>query len=230
MPESPAIRFRENIGEVTQLLEIHEKLTGTGRGARRDVDALNKGAVLFMCASFEAFIEDLAKCAFDHVVAKAPEAATLPASLRRSITKKLKEDPHDLRIWDLTGDGWRAVCAAYRDETIAKNIGPFNTPKFGNISTLLQSLIAFTSMEQCFTWTGMPCERAKRKLNNFVVLRGALAHGERPAPRVTKAMAAERLQFLGKLSVKFSNQVRSHCHRLTNEYPWPAVHYGNTIR
>ncbi|WP_162375222.1 HEPN domain-containing protein [Pseudoxanthomonas sangjuensis] len=227
MERSPSLKFKDNLGEVFQLISIHSKLTGDGPGRRNQVDALNKSAVVFACASFEAFVEDLASSAFDHIADKSPSISAIPIAIRRAIAKRLKEDPHELRIWDMADTGWRTVAASYKEQIIQKHIGPFNTPKHGNVASLLKELLGFDAMDSCFRWKGMPQQKAKENLNKFVQLRGELAHGKRPAPRVTKAAAIRDVRFLALLSVRMSNVMRVYCHSITGHYPWPAVHIGS---
>jgi len=227
MQPSPSLLFRDNLQEVFQLLVIHRQLTGTGPGRRHQVDVLNKSAVLFLCASFEAFVEDLASKAFDHLIEKSPSPLKIPVSIRRSIASRVKEDPHELRVWDLADDGWKKVSASYKTQILKKHVGPFNTPKHGNIAGLYKELIGFDAMDSCFKWRGMQSVKAKEKLNAFVELRGGLAHGQRPPPRATKKIVLDHIGFLGPLSVRMSNVVGAYCRTTTGHAAWGAAVFGS---
>ena len=54
------LNVRTNLSQIVRLLDIHTHLTGAGPGRRRDVQVLNKSAVLLLVATWEAYVEDLA--------------------------------------------------------------------------------------------------------------------------------------------------------------------------
>jgi len=224
--KSPSIIFRDSLEEVHQLLEIHTYITGKGPGRRHSVEVLNKSAILFACAFFEAFIEKLATNAFDFIVAKADNHDALPKFIKQSIAKKLKDDPNEIKVWELAGNGWHTVAANYRSALVEKYIGTFNTPKPGNIESLLKNLIGFDGVDKCFTWKKMSAKKSKEKLKQFVELKGALAHGEQPAPKVLKADVVGYLKFLAPLSVRLSNDVCLYVQKQSGHAPWEIAHFG----
>ena len=223
---SPGIAFQESLKDVDRLMSIHSDLTGTGPGRRHDVDVLNRSGILFACAAFEAFVETLAVDAFTAIVAQASEPGKLPKPMRQAIAKRMRDDPHELKIWDLAGDGWKVVCQQYKTEVLKKYVGPFNTPKAGNIDSLISELIGFPKLSSWWKWTGMTSVKAVSELASFVELRGTIAHGQKPAPKVSKAMVERHTAFLAKLSVRSANTVLLHCHELTGQHPWKPVKYG----
>jgi RiboL-PSP-HEPN len=226
MSTSPSLVFRDSLTEVHQLMEIHTRLTGTGPGRRHQVEVLNKSAVLFACAAFEAFVETLATDAFTQIVATAKDHSALPKPMLRSIAALLKEDKNDIKIWDLAGTGWRSVCERYKEAILRKHVGPFNTPKPHNIEALVRDLIGLPDLPTAWKWPGMIPTDASTRLKQFVELRGALAHGEKPPPKVGKRDVERFLTFLAPLSVRSSNHVRDYCHSVTGKYPWPSVYIG----
>lgn len=226
---SPTLRFKENLDEVQKLMGIHIALTGSGPGRRHQVDVLNKSAILFLCASFEAFIEDLARSAFDHLVQSARSPADLPLALRKSISLHVKSDAHELSAWRLAGNGWKDVANEFKKSMLKKHVDAFNTPKPPKIHALFKELMGYQAIDNCFSWRGMSMDKSKAKLNKLVTLRGALAHGERPAPRVFKSDVMGYQGFLAPLSVRMSNELRHHCTTITKAPPWDAAVF-RTIR
>lgn len=226
MAESPSLLFKNNLTEVTQLMAMHTAFAGTGPGRKHRVEVLNKSAILFACASFEAFIEDLATRSFDHLVLKSNNHAALPKAILKSIAEVLRNDKNEIKVWDLAGDGWRTVAEHHKQNLIRKYIGPFNTPKPHNIESLLKELIGFPSTYPVWKWQGMTMGASKNKLKAFVELRGALAHGSKPPIPVLKKDVNGYIKFLASLSVRMSNDVRTYCNEVTGEEPWSSVHYG----
>lgn len=226
MAESPSLLFKENLKEVSTLMAMHAVLAGPGPGRKHKVEVLNKSAILFSCAAFEAFVEDLATRGFDHIVTKSKDCTALPKAILKSIADVVRNDKNEIRVWDLAGDGWRNVAENYKHDLIRKYIGPFNTPKPHNIESLLHELTGFPIAPRIWQWKGMNSKTSKEKLKSFVELRGALAHGIKPAPLVLKKDVTAYIKFLAILSVRISNDVRTYCVKVTNEEPWDPVAYG----
>jgi hypothetical protein len=226
MAESPSLLFKNNLKEVTQLMAMHAALAGAGPGRKHRVEVLNKSAILFACASFEAFIEDLATRSFDHLVLKSQNHTGLPKAILKSIAEMLRNDKNEIKMWDLAGDGWRNVAEQHKQNLIRKYIGPFNTPKPHNIESLLKELIGFPETYPIWKWQGMTVIASKNKLKDFVELRGALAHGSKPPSPVLKKDVNGYIKFLATFSVRLSNDMRTYCELLTGEEPWDSVQYG----
>jgi len=226
MNTSPSLLFKENLDEVSSLMAMHVALAGPGPGRKHRVEVLNKSAILFLCAAFEAFIEDLARRAFDHLVFQSKDHTTLPKAILKSIAEEVKSDKNEIKVWDLAGDGWKKVSETYKGDLIRKYIGPFNTPKPHNIESLLHELTAFPKTFPIWQWKGMNAAASKSKLKAFVELRGALAHGSKPAQPVLKKDVIGYHNFLAALSVRLSNDMRKHCIKVTNVEPWNIVHFG----
>ena len=81
-------RFLSNIAEVRRLLEIHEKVTGKGPGKRRNVQVLNKSAIILLVACWEAYVEDLCEVAFDFMLKHAPSHDVFPDSVLERVASK----------------------------------------------------------------------------------------------------------------------------------------------
>ena len=227
MSASPSILFKENLKEVGQLLNMHSKLGGTGPGRKHNVEILNKSAILFTCAAFEAFIEDLATRAFDHIVANSKDHTSLPKSILKSIADALREDKNEIKIWELAGDGWKVVAENYKRDLLKKYVAPFNTPKPHNIEDLLKELTGFTTTPTVWQWKGMQASSAKDRLKQFVELRGALAHGSKPAKPVLKQEVLGYINLLAPIIVRFSNELRTYCYKTTAKFPWTTSYYGS---
>lgn len=207
-------------------MTMHAMLAGVGPGRKHRVEVLNKSAILFACASFEAFIEDLATRSFDHLVLKSKDHTTLPKAILKSIAEAVRNDKNEIKIWDLAGEGWRKVAEHHKDGLIRKYIGPFNTPKPHNVESLLRELIGFPETYSIWKWKGMTATASKNKLKIFVELRGSLAHGSKPATPVLKKDVIGYIKFLATLSVRLSNDVATYCELHTGEEPWDSVQYG----
>ena len=67
--------FDKNAADIERLLEIHADLGGDQRGRRFRLEVLNKSAVVLITAFWEAYCEDLAAEALDHLIQHSKTAA-----------------------------------------------------------------------------------------------------------------------------------------------------------
>ena len=70
--------FDRNAEDVDRLLEIHQNLGGDAQGRRFRLEVLNKSAIILITAFWEAYCEDIAAEALEHVINHVPTASELP--------------------------------------------------------------------------------------------------------------------------------------------------------
>src|SRR5687768_16205818 len=84
-----------------------------------------------MCAVWEAYCEDLAAEAVEHLVTNAPDTTALPKVLRKTIASELESDKNDLAVWDLAGEGWKAVLRSRLADITERRNRSLNNPQGG---------------------------------------------------------------------------------------------------
>jgi hypothetical protein len=223
---SPMDKLKANMKDVERLLKIHEDVGGTEKGRRYGIEVLNRSALLFACANWEAFIEDVAIQSIDHILANATDYNSLPRPILKGVAKKLKEDKNEIKLWQLAGDGWKSIASAYRDQVIREEISPFNTPKPHNIKELFKKLFGIPDICEKWCWQGMSKISASDKLRKLVEVRGALAHrGELEQP-ITKAFVEDRVGFILRLAVRTSNIARVLVKDEVGSFSWKRARLG----
>jgi hypothetical protein len=168
--------FEGNREDIERLLEIHGDLTGSGPGRRRGVEVLNKSGIVLMCAVWEAYCEDLAAEAVEHLVVHAADSSALPKELRKQIAKELEDENNDLAVWQLAGDNWRTVLRTRLAVITEARNRKLNTPKSTNIEELFAHAVGLPGVTASWKWRGTTPLQAQRKLDGFVTLRGEIAH------------------------------------------------------
>lgn len=170
-------RFDANAADVNRLLEIHGLVGGTDPGRRGPaLQVLNRSGVVLVCAIWEAYVEDLAAEALQHLVDHVSAPSHLPKGLRKMVAAELRASKNDLGPWELADDGWKRYLAARLTRfQQARNRG-LNTPKASNIESLFSDAIGLERVSADWYWAGMSRDRARQKLNEFVSLRGDIAH------------------------------------------------------
>lgn len=223
----PIHKLKKSMRDVQRLLKIHKDVTGEGPGRRYGVDVLNRSAVVFACAAWEGFVEDIAEESVTHIVNAVDTSDAVSKTIKKEIAKSLEADDHNLKVWDLAGDGWQKLVLEQRDTIISQEIEPFNTPDARKIRKLFTRLLDEPDITDNWAWQGLNHESAVSKLRKFVSVRGAIAHRGTLDRSVTKGYVEDHVKFVIRLSVRTSNKLRTVLRNRTNQYPWNPARYGS---
>lgn len=221
---NPISGFIKNLKDVDRLFKIHEEKTGMARGRRYGVEILNKSALVMSTACWEAFVEDLAAEGFDFLISKVRTPSDLPKGIMQEISKRLRDEKDDRKIWDLAGSGWKKiVLKGYKRDILRKHIGFFNTPNHSNIDELFKKMLGLDSLSSSWRWKSLSVKAARAKLGEYINTRGAIAHRVSAAKSITKNYVNAYGVLIIRLAVKSQNRVRVHLHSICGEYAWPIV-------
>jgi hypothetical protein len=199
MPSEARVAFEHNRKDVERLMEIHGDLAGDTPGRKHGVEVLNKSAIVLMCAVWEAYCEDLAAEAVEHLVRHAKDATALPKALRKTIAIELQSDKNDLAVWSLAGSGWKKVLRARLVEITERRNRSLNTPKSKNIDSLFEEAVGVPEVSASWHWHNVSASTARDKLDGYVTQRGDVAHRSKAVSSIKKSHAtgfvkhAERL-------------------------------------
>lgn len=221
MPSKAWKSFRENTEDIERLLKLHEQQGGLQRGRRFGLEVLNKSAIVLVTSFWEAYCEDVAAEGLSHIVENAPSAAALSAELKKLVAKELKSDAHELKIWDLAGDGWRDVLRSRLAVLQESRNRKLNTPKAQNIDDLFLSALGIKDISSAWHWPKkMTVERARQKLDRFVTLRGEIAHRGSASKSVTKAQVVDYYKFIKEIGSRTGGRVNTHVRAITGKSLW----------
>ena len=200
--------------------------TGPGNGSRKRIE--RKAAVVLFAASWEAFIEDLAEASFKFLLKNSPTHEKIPSAVKSVSVEKLRSsnDPRD--VWQLAGRGWKKVLKDHGHKCIEKFVQKMNTPDTKNIDAMFLSLIGMKDLSQNWSWRGSPPKYARKKLENFLRLRGQIAHRVATDEAISSQMVSAHVDFIFRLAVTSHNAVRSHLLRVTKKDPWNTYSFGST--
>lgn len=226
--ENPIDGFIQNGKQVLELLALHRE-KNADKKTHHAHEILTKSCVVLLVACWEAFVEDAAEKSVQFLVEKLDVPSNLPKVLLRHIALELKSDSNDLKVWELSGDGWKAAVSGHYRAMLSKHLGPFNSPKAGNIDELYKRTLGLENFSSGWAWKGMSNKNAKQKLNELIELRGAIAHRVQTSKRVTRALADAYAVHLIFLAIKSSNSLRQHLKAAVGEFPWDEASY-NSVR
>lgn len=209
--------FDENMEDVARLLALHEGAGGNGPGRRYGLEVLNKSAVVLLTSYWESYCEDIAEEALELLVSKIKSPDELPESIRKLIVKELKEDKHDFAIWQLADDNWRVYLKSRLENYKSTRNRNFNTPKHAQVDELFETALGIKGISNSWLWDKTTAATAKKKLNNFVELRGAIAHRGKGEGSVTKKNVTDFKDLISTLAARTGGAVNRHIHKITGE-------------
>ena len=211
----------DNLREVFQLLEIHEKIAGVGRGRKYEVEALNKSAIIMTVACWEAFAEDLAEAGIRALLKDCKDHSVFPKSVLERVASK-HAGPN---VWKLAGDGWKSAMADNLKEVLSKTTGALNTPRTEQINDLFLKTIGLENVSKNWSWRGRSSKQSEVALDELVTLRCNIAHRVKHSESVLKKDVVSSIELVSRLSAKTCNRVRLFVHGRTGVYPWNLVSY-----
>ena len=221
MPSKARTAFDENLKDIERLLELHQKEGGAAKGRRYGLEVLNKSAIVLITSYWEAYCEDVAAEALEHIVKHAKTSDALPKSLKKQIASELEKDKNDLAVWEVSDEKWRSYLQARLIKLQEARNRKLNTPKSENIDQLFENAVGITKISSAWHWpTKMTVARSTKKLDKFVTLRGSIAHRGTSSKSVKKAQVEDYLEFIKKLAAKTGGKVNAHVKSVTGKPLW----------
>jgi len=207
--------FDKNIKDVARLLELHTQEGGTGSGRRHGLEVLNKSAIVLITAYWEAYCEDVAAEALRHILRHAKSPDRLPERLKKRIAKEVKGAPHELEVWKLAGSGWKSYLTNRLEILQQERNRKLNTPKADNIDELFVEVLEIPKISSSWRWQGMNTDQAVQKLNEYVTLRGDIAHRGRHSKSIHRTKVEDFLTFAQTLAQKTDGHVNTYVKQIT---------------
>lgn len=212
--------FDKNCEDIDRLLELHASITGTAPGRRRQVEVLNKAAIVLVTAFWEAYCEDVAAEGLAHLVQHSPEAQKLPPELKKQIVKELSDDDNQLAVWQLADTGWKQVLRSRLDRLREERNRKLNTPKTAQIDELFVKALGVKKISAKWAWSGMSVSSASDKLDKYVTLRGSIAHRGSASASVHKSHVTDYYEHVKKLVGKTGGSVNTVVRGATGKTLW----------
>ena len=229
-PRAPHIvALQKNLKEVERLVSIHADISGSGPGRKRNVQVLNKSAIILLLACWEAYIEDLAENVFNILLEHASEPTVFPDHVLAIAAKEVKKGDA-ARLWSLSGEGWKVELKEHKQKILTKYIvrGSFNTPSSSNINTLFSELVGLTSISRQWYWPGMSNSKVDAKLTELIELRGSIAHRVEASRIIYKKDVEDFRKFILRLAVISNNRSVVMLKDRTNHKSWRKYKLGKT--
>lgn len=221
MPSKAREAFDNNMKDVYRLLELHTKTGGDQKGRRYGLEVLNKSAIVLITAFWEAYCEDIAAEAVAHLVAHAVSAEALPKKLKLEIANELKAEKNELAVWQLSNNGWREYLRKRLDKIRLDRNRDFNTPKSQGIDKHFEREVGVVAVTSSWKFGRRNSEQCKVLLDEFVSMRGDIAHRGAQLKPVTRKNVTDYLSLVEALAARTGGKVKNQLRSVTPVPLWP---------
>lgn len=181
---------------------------------------LNRSAIIFVTACWESYIEDLAVEAFDYLLLNAQDSTVIPNKVKSLAVKGLRENQNSLAVWEIADGGWRDVVTRHKTEVHKTWLEKFNTPKTAQVNDLYQNMVGLNQLSSHWRWKKMTAAKAEAALDDFITIRGNIAHRIRDAKPVAKNTGTRYLKHISQIVERCESAVARHLQNLTGTSPW----------
>jgi hypothetical protein len=127
--------------------------------------------------------------------------------LRKAVAKDLRREAHELAVWKLAGENWRTVLNERKKLFEVERNRGFNTPKAANIDRLFRQTLGIRRISESWCWEGVTAEGARAALDNFIELRGKIAHRGSIDEPLNKERAKTYVAHVNKLAHRTASAV-----------------------
>lgn len=221
MATKARIALNDNLKDVERLLELHTQEGGDAPGRRHGLEVLNKSAIVLITSYWEAYCEDLAAEALEHIVTHARTSDVLPKKIKKLIAKDLTDKDkvkNELAIWDIADDKWRGLLRKRLQNMRATRNKKLNTPNSTNVDDLFDSVIGLSKVSSQWVWVRNPAaQRSRDKLDKYVKLRCEIAHRGRADTSVRRTQVEDYYRFIRKIATRTGSAVSRQAQSITGK-------------
>jgi hypothetical protein len=187
--------------------------------------------VLLLCASWEAYVEDLLRAGVAFLVDNLSDPKHLPLVTRKVVARAIRRHKHDLSPWFLAEGQWKSFLTRCLDD----RIGILHSPKSRAIADIYRDFLDIEILDS-WTWTGkvdgkyevtFDAENTAGWIDGFIALRGSIAHGRLPQGTQGTLFAQAGPLYMQNVALRIfklvntmHNAVGEHLRDLTTVLPW----------
>lgn len=222
MDSAAAIAFRANAQDVSRLAAIHTTISGSNRGRKRGVSVLNRSAIVFVTACWQAYIEDVLQEAVRATVLHANSQAHVTPEICRIAGKEITAGgvAAEIACWNGATAGWQTLLTRELPHVWKEWIEPFSTPRPAKIDKRFDVLLGLANLSSNWYWAGMSAAKAGLKLEKYLSVRHDIAHRGAHRRAVHKTWPRDYLAHVERLVLKTDAKVRAAVHATVGVHPW----------
>ncbi|KAF2338040.1 HEPN domain-containing protein [Flavobacterium ginsenosidimutans] len=165
MPSKSYFDFLELLQDVEQLRNTHYDYS-KGKSGRKKLGFLTRSSIVMLCAAWERYCENILLECVDKVLTTDIEAKALPSYIKEYIGTKVRENKNIIYPIELADNGWKNLWKGYA----VNETNSLNTPNSENLKKLYKRFLGIED------FTTMWHETSITKINDFIKIRGEIAH------------------------------------------------------
>ncbi|WP_412027451.1 HEPN domain-containing protein [Deinococcus yunweiensis] len=220
MPSKAFLKFVENRHDVLLLWHAHREMLGKTKKLNSKAEVINRATIVFITAFWESYIEDLAEEAYNILLGSSAGESVVPNMVRSGISRTLQESNNPLNLWQLAGDGWRTLLNDHKDRILKERIEYFHSPKSEKVKELFSDLLGIRDITRFWVNDTLDANACRVRLDEFITMRGNIAHRIRHDKRVFKRNAKDYMSLVNFLCTATDNAVLQHLYATTGSEPW----------
>lgn len=167
------MKFQDSNQTLAHLVELRAATAVPVSQAQRA--SLNKAGMVFIVTTWEAYVEDVAREAAEHIARHTASYADLPRPLKTIISDGVRRQNNP--PWsaaDIADDGWRELVT--RNAYEKTHQGAFNTPSSTKVRKLFQDTTGLTDVTSSWGWQGFSAPGPAERLDETIEIRGEIVH------------------------------------------------------
>jgi RiboL-PSP-HEPN len=222
MPSKSFANFLIHLEDVTNLTDVHNLLGGSTRG-RKKLGYLTRSGVVMLSAAWERYNEDLLLECIKIISDNTSDANNLPESVRRTLSKHVKDEKHELKPIELTGNGWKNVWFNFATQ---KTLNLHN-PKSMELNKLFKENLGLESKEYTSLWL----KKSRAKIDKFIETRGAVAHRGKEIGYVRFKDLQKNIEIIRQNTIQIDSEMSKYLKNmlLLSDSPWITT-YQQTLQ
>lgn len=221
MPSAARLAFDQNVKDIRQLLDLQEHLNPPSKSGDSEFEVLNKSAIVLLAAFWESYCEDIAAEGLEHMVKNVTSCEDLPKSLKKQIATEIKSAPNDLEVWKIAGGNWKCYVRDRLKHFREARNRKLNTPKSVAIDELFRTTLGIERLSNGWKISKQfSPDQARKKLDELIDLRGAIAHRGTSHDTVAKTDVVDYSRFITRLASRTGGIVNVHVRRITHLPLW----------
>lgn len=217
MPSNARQAFDDNLKDIHYLLDIPKKMNSEQKDYEKRSEVLYKSAIVLITSFWEAYCEDIAAEGLKHIVEHSTLASSLPDPLKKKLAVELKKAPHELEVWKIADDGWRKYLLDRMVEMTEKRNSRLNTPRASQIDILFNEAMGIETISDEWAELKRSAQQAREELDQFVTLRGAIAHRGRHSADVERQQVVDYGNLVSALAGRTGRAVNQHAKGITGK-------------
>ncbi len=164
MPSRAYSTLKNNLKQVDRLLDAFVEMRTPTRG-RKHLDHFTRAALVFLCSSWEVYIEQISNESGEIIAKKLSTPDALPDTVKKTISKIIKDSKHELSPIEFSSDWKKYYCDQINEYT-----SRLNTPKKDKVMELFNKYLGMSGDRII---TEVP---TLGQINKIVSDRGSIAH------------------------------------------------------